>query len=553
MTTRNAALVNIGSGMREGLGTVRVPRSLAVWGLLTLLAVQLGVVWWLPYLSFQDLPLHLETTRILQDHVFGIDSELSRAFAVDVGLDPNGLVYLPLVFLSAFFGPTAAGKIVCSLYLILFPWAVLYAVRSIRPDAGYWLYGAFALAWSFPFVLGFLNFCWALVAALFAFGYWARWRGKIGFWSGSALAGVLLITVFLHPIPALFAVWLAMACTVARCWRERKLDSRVGVLTAAILPALLVIAVFVLGSPSDTTSSLSLPTLGVHLITFNPLVSFRLWERIPATLFALGILIAAVAGLRRPGTADSDGLLLALLGLAEVYFLAPAEMAGGGYLNLRVLLCIGLAAVLWLASRPALDAYRKPVVAGGLLVAATLIALQIPVLSALGRQVDDLASTASSIPEGASVATLSWNHRGVTDDGEAVSRRVAPLLHAVGYASADRRLVDLGNYHAFQSYFPIRYRDSCDPFESFWRSDLSEQPPRIDLPRWEARGCRADYLIVWGRGDEPLPRDVAERYERIRRSTSGSTELYRRRSAESFGRNSEVSTEATQWWPVRFQ
>lgn len=524
--------------------------------LLAWTALQIAVLWWLPYPPFQDLPLHLETTRILQDHLLGTDSVFHRAFAMDVGLDPNGLIYVPWVAASLAVGPLAAGKMVASLYLILFPLALFYALRGVRTDAGYLALSGPLLAWSFLFTMGFLNFCAALVLSLLTFGYWARRRRGFSTADGMVLTVGWLLTVFLHPVPALFAIWLISACGLAGVWsrcvrgstplRRFVAERRPLPLIAAAVPTLGVVVVFLTGSSSEDTLRLPFQALWVHLFTFNPLVSFGLWERLAGAAFVLALGIAAWIGLRRPGTRLSRGLLVATLGLLGVYFLAPAGLAGGGYLNPRLLLCAGLAAVLWLAGRPALDDFRGPVAGAGIVLTSALLVLQVPVMTKLGRQVEEVVEVGWLIPQGASVATLSWSHRGIGGDGEALSRRVAPMHHALGYASVERGLLDLGHYHASQPYFPIRYRQPCDPFEFLWTADLARQPATVDLGGWESRGCRVDYFLVWGRRGRPLPSDVDALYERIGESDAGDAELYGRRSGGNRARISGASTEATQ-------
>jgi hypothetical protein len=509
------------------------------WLLLGLVVcAQLAVLWSIPYTPFQDLPMHMETARVLTAFASGQDGALRTAYEPHFEGDPNGLIYLLLVGLGLVTAPAAAGKIACSLYLVLFPLAFLYALRGIRAESGFLVLVGTFLSWSFPFSMGLLGFCFGLVVALAAFGFWVR-RRPLSARAGSIWALLLLVTVFLHPVPLLLVLWLAAASGLLEAFR-RKEDGAVGRSPRRdlrsigglgyALPALLVVASFFLRSSKAEMFRLPFSTLAIHLLTFNAAVSFRLSERWLGAAFVVLVTALAWWTSRRPGVAIERGLRLGVLGLLVAYALAPAGLVDGGYLNPRLLLCAGIVTVLWLGARPSIDDARGFLGWTGAVLTLALLGFQLPTLSALGGKIDEVVSLGREIPEGASVATLCWSHRGLAADGEALSQRVAPLPYAMAFVAAERSLVDLGNYHASQRYFPIRYRAPCDPFLVLWQEDLAREPPAIDLEAWEDVGCRLDYLVLVERRERALPAAVAARYRLVGRTASA--ELWRRRAAD---------------------
>src|SRR5262249_59191131 len=57
------------------------------------------------------------------------------------------------------------------------------------------------------------------------------------------------------------------------------------------------------------------------------------------------------------------------------------------------------------------------------------------------------------------------------------------LSHVVSYAAAERRLVDLGNYEAGQTYFPVTFRPGLRRPSAF---DIATKPPTTEGTAYNA-------------------------------------------------------------------
>src|SRR5262249_31094890 len=104
--------------------------------------------------------------------------------------------------------PLVAEKLVLTGYLLLLPLSVRYAVRNIRPDAGFVALLAFPFVPNLFFHMGFHNFCYSLPLFFFVVGYWLKHRTEFT-WRRTAILGLLgLILYFCHPFS--LAAWLVI-------------------------------------------------------------------------------------------------------------------------------------------------------------------------------------------------------------------------------------------------------------------------------------------------------------------------------------------------------
>jgi hypothetical protein len=106
-------------------------------------------------------------------------------------------------------------------------------------------------------------------------------------------------------------------------------------------------------------------------------------------------------------------------------------------------------------------------------------------LPAAGRRVEAFVRGLDAVPAGAVVVPL------VFGEGEPQWVRAPTLRHALGYAAAERGLIDWDDYEAMLDYFPVRFRPEVG------HGDLvavESDPQNIPL-RWLEQ--RVDYFYCW--------------------------------------------------------
>jgi hypothetical protein len=171
-----------------------------------------------------------------------------------------------------------------------------------------------------------------------------------------------------------------------------------------------------------------------------------------------------------------------------------------------------------------------------LAIGVGLLCLRLPRYAELNEHLGEYLSVASSVPERSTLLPLGFDHHGHADDGRALAYRTWPFRHAAGWLVATRDVVDVDNYEAEVSFFPVALRPGYDPYELLG-SSLDRLPACVRLGRFNRLAPRpAEFLLLWGarraeRGDpctEELFAFIETQYRRVSVSgPRGEAELYR--------------------------
>jgi hypothetical protein len=527
------------------------------WGLI---ALHLLPIWIFPFIPTQDGPSHQALTLILRQYDHPGAGLLRQYYLPNREALPNWFIFFLMTRALGFVTVPVAEKILLSAYILLLPLSARYALRAIDPRAGFLALLAFPFLYNFTFNMGFFNFCFSLAAFLFAVGYWWKHAERMAPGRTALLALLMLWVYVCHPVTlvvtvaALFTLagWRLLLDLLAAPERRfapvalwRGFRRRLLAPTIASLPPLVLIAAFVRGRAGAGTFRLPMLVKIKHLAGLYSLVSLTTWT-IPLAI-ALAVLFYTLAALclrarRRLPLQVGDGLLLAVAVLAVTFFAAPSNLAGGGFINHRLVLFPFLTLMLWFATFE--HSARRRL---GMQVAAAAIALGFLGLMAwkyaeLDAGLAEIVAVGDHVAPDHTFLFLSYAHQGLEADGRPAAFRVWPFVHAGGYVGARRRLVDLSLYEANENYFPLLYRPALNPYVHLAPDPLGieGEPPRVDLTAYPRRtGGSVDYVLLWGLRDErrtdPKVRAVldplAAGYDLVARSPDGLALLYRRRPA----------------------
>jgi hypothetical protein len=486
----------------------------------------IGSVWTVTYFPSQDGSSHVYGAYLLRSLGDPALPALDTYFQINAYPHPNWLGHLVLAGLMALVPPTTAEKLLLSAYFLGFPLVVRYALTGVRADAEWLAVAAFPFAGSVVLHLGFYNYCLSLLLFFLVLGFWLHHRSR---WTIGSLAVLALLAVLLYfsHIVSLITAFLAMAIVLAwelacRLAARRNRSGVAGAfvlaflrrdvlpLAVALLPAAVLAFHYLLTSTSvepSPTSNGMLQKL-MELLSLSSLVTFNFDELWFSRLLAAALLLltaAAVAGRwRRCRTVRlGDGFLLLAAFFAALYFFIPDRMAGGGMLTLRLLLLPYFALLLWLAAHRAGALVRA---AGQ--VAATAAAIGLLFLHAEKYQefqgyYEEYLSAGEHVRANTTVLALVFSHAGAEAQGEPLSERFQPLLHVSGYLCALRGAVDLANYEAAESFFPIEFRPRFHTRGMVHQIDT--MPPIVDFLAYAERtGRDIDYVLLQGLGEERM-------------------------------------------------
>jgi putative flippase GtrA len=506
-----------------------------------LLALHVLPIWLVEYVPTQDGPLHVENVLALLR--YETSPLLQRWYVANWGAQPNWLTQGLLAPLLELMSPVAAEKMVLTGYTVLFP----LAFRAVLPRGrdGWWAaLAAFPFVHSYPFHMGFWNFCYGLALALLAAGYWARTRGRMTPARFLALALLSALLYLGHTIAfagalvvagSLFAVraWSALARARGDQGRRRAVlrgyGQRGAFALLAASPGLVLLGSWLLAHRDRLSARIPLPELAAKLAVAYSLVSIDRRELFVAAAVALVLFVtvthlALVRATRGARLRPSDGWLLSALLFAILYFAVPDVVAAGAHVSDRLALLALLSVAAWIGAHVESRASvrRSAVALAALSVAA--LAVRFDKQRELSGYLEEFASARGVVGEDRVLLPLALAPHGPRDEhGRRLGYRVKPFLHAAGWIVAERGGVDLKNSQANTDHCPVRFPDDRNPFRTIATSlgRMEGVPPCVDLRR--ARAGEIDYVLVWGATREnletpcgaALAADLAARFEPI--------------------------------------
>lgn len=522
----------------------RVPlESVLFWALVVL---HLIPVWALPFLPTQDGPSHQAVASVLRQYNDPDAGLLREYYALNREALPNWIIFFLLGPASGFLPVHLAEKVLLSLYVLLLPLSARYALGSVDRRATWLALLIFPFLYNFMLNMGFFNFCFSLPAFFLAVGFWLRRPEGMGLARTGGLALLVLLVYFCHPVT--LVVTVAALLTLAG-WRAL-LDRHAGFWSAArrwllgpvlaCLPALLLMIAFVAPRADARVTLLPLWVKLKHLAGLYSLASMTRWTIPLAALVALLFCVLVLTCLRlrgrRPPRA-ADGLLLTAAVLLAIYFTAPNDLSGGGFITHRLNLFPFLVLILWFGTFQLPESWKRRIMTASAVLAVAFLATLAPVYAAIDEGLQEIAATGDHIEPGHTFLFLSYAHWGEKPDGRPLAFRTEPFVHAGSYIAARRKLVDLSLYEANEDYFPVYYRSDRNPYRYLATVPMGIEavPPRVDLPGYGKRHhARVDYVMLWGLGGHPEAREILGQlqadYDLIEDRPGGRVKLFRSRS-----------------------
>jgi hypothetical protein len=466
---------------------------------LALLLLHLVPVWAFSFFPSQDGPVHVETANILRQY-HAPERVLFRTFyTLNTEPEPNLLSHWLMAGLLFLFPPLVTEKLLVSLYVILFPVSVRYALKAIDSRARFLSVLAFPFVLSWLLHMGFFNFCLSVALYFFVAGYWMRRRDGFSARSVLALATLMTMLYFAHVIGlAMALVMLAVLCLwlpLAGPGSARSFLTRAGCTALAALPVVLLTARF-LALSHDMIRQPAMPRerLWQWLRGMESLVSFRPGEFVLAAAvfwgFAFGVAGALVARVRKRSLQIWDGLLVTAIVYGGLYFALPPGLLGGAYLGERLAVFPFFALILWFGSQaPSSRPVRWTIQGATAVVAVSWLALHMGTYARLAQGFAEYRSIEDHVEPDKTLLPLRYG-------GYWAAPRVDVFLKTAGYVAASRNLVELVNHEGHKRHFPIVFREGLNPYEELGNAET--RPPCVDIPSYSAKsGVSVDYVLVW--------------------------------------------------------
>ncbi|MDB5323199.1 MAG: hypothetical protein JWN40_4830 [Phycisphaerales bacterium] len=519
-----------------------------------LIVIHLIPIWAFTYLPTTDGAAHVANADVMRKIGQPAHDVFARYYFVSKSPNPNLIGHLLLAAFLYIVKPVVAEKLLVSLYIVLFPLSVRYAVRGIRKQATPLAFLAFPMIYSYVFAQGFYNFCLSIPVFFFLVGYWVRHRDRLNVRRGLVLAGLAMLLYASHLFSLLMACGVLGVMTAWFSGRElmekpavnrRRAVRRAVITMLALLPGVILSLRYRPAAGQYPPVDWSLKEDVIALLKFGSMVSYRANEAwlggALASIFGALTLLVLITKITRRSWSRWDALLLFPVGLAAVYLKAHDPASVHFYIPPRVMLYCYLTLLLWLAGQPMTRSVRWAVPPLATIIALAFVASHALKYREFAPQLREFVSAGDHIRPNSTFLPLIFAPQGCDAAGRPSSIDVAPFYMASGYIAAARESVDLRNYEANTDHFPVRFLPDRNPYDYLAvGKGLESIPPKIDLPKFRAAGGQVDYVLVWGMTDEQrkmpdtvaLLAQLANGYEEIQLPNAKWTELWKRRDLQ---------------------
>jgi hypothetical protein len=526
--------------------------TVGIAGLTVFIALHLALFWSVTYLPTQDGPVHKYNASLQRALAAPASTTLREYYELRPATIANTFPQHALAVLMRATSPEVGERLFASLYLTLFAGGAWYLVGRARQDnlALVVLWVPFALTYLFH--MGFYAFCLGVATALVLLGYWSQRRRHFGPGHATVAAALSLLVFLWHPFAFLVTLLVlgmaapgsAAARAAAAGWQWRR-ELRSGFLwpLAAVVPALGLLMASAREQGATSSGLLQRPWQMLQQLRHPPLwVSFDDREWIPWLLMIAAVVVASatlvVRKIRRRDWHDLDVLLVVAVVLGALFFLAPDTMpAGGGLIHARLLWCLGLVVLWWLASQPLPRPLRSALAVIGVVGGLALLAIHARSYARSDRLLTEYASALAVVPPHGSLLGLSTADRGDTPDRR-IEPRVLPMLHADALVGTGTDVALVANYQANRPFFPVRFREGRNMLGDAYNHERFPFQ-QVDLDGYEgASGLRIDTILLWGpagsgrtqRAYDATLAQIAQRYTRtFVSSPRGLAQVWRRR------------------------
>jgi len=468
-----------------------------------------------------DGAAHLYNAELIRQLLLAESGPLSDYFILNPEPVPNWTGHFILVVIKSFTPGFIAEKALLLFYLIGLPLVFRAIINESDKSNVLGSYLIFPFTYSFPFFLGFYNFCIAVLFLFLTILFWARHQDKIHRPMRLLQLGALItLTYFSHIfvfgiLVFILALQIGLQATI-KIWKEDEMISqaaksslkRYGLLTlVSALPLILFVYYFYTRPTGDNKTFLPWQELLAGMKNIRPIIALNfeieevhtkrvLYVMITITIAALWLRLRNLVDLWKeslhnlPNTLlhsirPTDSWILASLVMLILYFILPDSDGQAGYVSVRLCLLFFLFFIAWLST------HEVPRWLGFVSVALVLYShfrlnqYYTETAKALNKVASECYAASEFIEPNSVVLPVNFSDNWIQN-------------HFSNYLGADKPMLLLENYECATGYFPVKWNEQRIP-----RFTLGSIPLE-DLDCLENRGNnqneekQIDYVFTLG-------------------------------------------------------
>ncbi len=454
------------------------------WGLVILFSLILIYLIWAPaYFPSQDGPSHLYNAWIMTELGNPDYPLINSSYCIRRELFPNWMGYAVMFSLMHIFSPITTEKLWLTLIILGLPAGVIYLSRAVaagikNPSVPWWTLLGFFFALNHPLYRGFQNHGMGLVIFVFILAYF--WKSNIRGWSvfRILILNLLLTSAYLCHIVS-FILSLTALVILRLSFRGSIKDTLR--FLAGLLPMGMLLIYYTCSFPSryrlELPGWIYLKKEALYLVQGKMLSGFNYhenWYIALMVLLGIGIISRSWSILKNTTPSNrgdkSNRLIILVVVLFGIFFISPDAIGGGKYLNMRLALYPLLPLIVWLKT-PRNMLLRILLICAIFILNLSHFEENRSARKQINRHYNRIIHLADKLPDHCFVTT--------SRDFSKSNQDSRPILHAISYGIIGRDIVNLSNYEARLSYFPIRWK----------------REPRLKWPIYSLTRSTNDYII----------------------------------------------------------
>lgn len=430
-----------------------------------------------PHFVSLDGPSHLYNTTLIKE-LLNPNSQLHTYYQLNHELLPNWFGHFIILSFKLIFNAGNADKLFLVLYVVLFPFSFRYLITQISKKNTLVSFLIFPFVYTFPFILGFYNFCFSLVWLFYSLGFYLKHINALDKKRFIILSILLILCYFSHLFSFISALLSLSIINIYFSLIKKTVlisfsnlikglfKNQLYLFGASIIPICLT-GLYLYHRKDLEPNPTFLPTTKLleELKQLRVLIMYSVENEMKyvakiSYLFYILVIITLYLMFERvqfsleffKKTCETKKLVwfILLLFFIVLYFKIPDSDGYAGYFSIRLSLLVYIISIIILS----LITINKKVLIGCIIMVLIIHSFRLKsiylVQKNLNSIVNELAIIEQSIPVYASVYTINRSDNWL-------------FLHINNYLGENKPLMLLENYEANNSYFPVQWNKTNMP------------------------------------------------------------------------------------------
>jgi hypothetical protein len=448
-----------------------------------------------------DGPSHLHNANLLNHIWFQGNTGLLQYFDLNHQLNSNMVNHIWFAISALFLPSYLVEKSILIFYVIALPYSFRFLIRNVLNNPSSTKissYLIFPFIYSFPFCIGFFNFCIGIPLLFWAIGYWLKHKEEFNTKKIIVLTCLCTLVYFTHLFNFLLLEIILFALLLREGIKNKKVKSMVtpaARLFIISLPGIILLALFTRNNNTfkhDAPRYVEKSELVKRLTDLEPIITLSKESEQVYTKTIFFVLVALLLWIivktikqRKEATATPHlfWFIVAFTTLL-LYFICPDWLSSGGFISIRLSLFFFILLLISIAAAALSPLELMLPIATILIVHLFFMKYHYHETQLLSNDAEEVASAEAYMEENTVVLPLNystnWMH-----------------INYASYLVTEKAIVNLDNYEGAKPHFPLMWKQGESVYD-LMKNYGNRNPPCINIKNYETTTHhKIDYISRW--------------------------------------------------------